>query len=88
MSNIDPEAFGEAIGEMIREVHDTLSARIDTMQARVEKAMTYTGEFQTPLDYPAGSLVRRGEHLYVASKAIGAGGQPPNREGSGWQMIA
>lgn len=85
--SFDAEAFGAAVGEIIREAVMPLHARIDGMQAKLDKCMTYAGEHQTGLDYGRGSLVRRDGGVYLAVKAVKAGSAFSAREGSGWERI-
>lgn len=81
----DPEMFGAAIGELIRETVEPLAARIKQLETR--PVMAFAGEWQSALSYPAGSIVRQGGAAYVALRSIDVGKAPPARQGGGWERI-
>ncbi len=81
------ELFGAEVGKKLKEIETKLMIRIDGMQAKLDKCMTYAGEFQSALDYAPGSLVRRNGEMYVAVKHIKAGTAFTAREGSGWERV-
>lgn len=92
--DFDPELFGAAIGEMLKEQREALEKQIqqmgqkvEGMQSKLDKCMSYAGDWQQALDYPPGSTVRRGSELYVATRHIKSGGNLSAREGSGWQCV-
>ncbi|MDN4587575.1 hypothetical protein DBA29_03560 [Xenophilus aerolatus] len=85
--DFDPEMFGKAVGEMIRDAVEPLHKRIEGMQAKLDKCLSFAGEWQSALDYPKGSLVRRGDQFFVATKHQHSGGSLSGREGSGWEKI-
>lgn len=91
MSNIDPEAFGNAMGELIRKRFEEESHHVDErlkrLESKIEKCMTYAGEFQSALDYKAGTLVRHHGRLLVATKDVKAGASGGTREGAGWEKV-
>lgn len=83
----DHEAFGAAMGQLILESIEPLKKRIDGMQSKLDKCMTFAGDHQSALDYPPGSLVRRDGGTYVSVKAIKAGSVFSSREGGGWERV-
>ena len=85
--SFDPEMFGQAIGETIKEAVERLENRIDGMQAKLDKCMAFSGNFQNALDYAPGALVRRGGQMFVATRHIKSGGKLVARDGSGWERI-
>lgn len=85
--DFNPEMFGEAMGEMLKEVREELMKRIDGMQAKLDKCMTFAGDHQTALDYGPGALVRRDGGMYVAVKSIKAGTAFSARDGGGWERV-
>lgn len=85
--DFDPEAFGAAIGELIRDAVAPLQARIDGMQAKLDKAVSFAGDWQSSMNYAPGSLVRHGQETFVSVKHVKAGAAFTSREGSGWERI-
>lgn len=92
--SIDPELFGKAVGEAVRKaidpLHDRikqLEARAEGQQSRLDKCVAYGGDFQSALDYKAGTMVRRDNGLFLAVRQIKAGGSLNTREGGGWERI-
>lgn len=85
--DFNPEMFGAAMGEIVREAVEPLHKRIDGMQAKLDRCMSYAGEHQSALDYAPGSLVRRDGGMYVAVKSIKAGTAFSSRDGGGWERV-
>lgn len=85
--NIDPEAFGAAVGEQLREMHEEIMKRIEGMQARVDKCVTFAGEWQAALDYPKGALVKKGHRLLIATKPHRSGDSIRWGDGTGWEKV-
>lgn len=88
-TSFDPELFGEAVADLIRETVAPLRARIKALEeSRAEGVMRHAGEFQRALAYRGGDVVRSGEGLYVATRDIEAGKADPQRQGSAWDRLA
>jgi hypothetical protein len=92
--NFDPEAFGAAIGQLMREQRESfelqikqLTAKLEGMQDRVDKGASFVGDWQQSMDYRQGSIVRRGADLYVAVRNVKSGNPLTARDGSGWESF-
>jgi hypothetical protein len=92
--SFDPEEFGTAIGQLMREQRESfelqikqLTATVEGMQAKVDKSVSFVGDWQQAMDYRQGALVRRGADLFVAVRAVKAGSPLTAREGSGWESF-
>lgn len=83
--DFDPEMFGAAIGKGIRDAVAPLEARIEGMQVKLDRCAQFAGSFEAAQEYSKGALVKHGDGLYIAIKAIRSGGNV--RDGSGWQKL-
>lgn len=94
----DPEVFGAAIGELIRETVEPLQERIKQIEDRTKgmqttidntrkSALTFAGNWQSALSYPQGTVTRFGGAVYTAVRDITSGKGEPNRQGSGWERL-
>ncbi|MDR6535595.1 hypothetical protein [Variovorax soli] len=85
----DPEKFGEAIGELIRETVEPLQKRIAELEKQAgerRRSLSFKGEFQRALDYTEGDIVTRNDRIYLATKDMPAGDQL--RDGMhGWVLM-
>lgn len=92
--SIDFEMFGTAVGDTIiaalkplKERIKQLEERTEGMQSKLDKCMSFAGDWQQASDYKPGALVRRGEDLFVATRHIKSGAALAARDGSGWERI-
>lgn len=83
---IDPEAFGEAMADVVREIVDPLRREVAELRQQAA-GLKFLGEWQQQLAYPRGAVVRHREATYTATLPQPPGGQPPNRAGSGWTQL-
>lgn len=77
---IDPEIFGAAMGDLVREAVEPLKKRIGDLEAQLgdaqksgHRGLAFKGAFQRALAYDEGSVVTHGDRVYVAVKEIPAG---------------
>lgn len=93
---IDPEAFGKAMGEIVREVKEALVSQINQLKGEVEslsrrlesaeeRGMKYCGTWQRAMDYRRGDCVTHKGSLWTALKATS---QAPEEAASDWQLSA
>lgn len=78
--------FGEAIGQAINDAVRPLHERIKALEASgTQKGMTYAGDWQEPLSYAPGAVVRHAGALHVLTRDAKPGHAP--RAGSAWQRL-
>lgn len=78
----DAVAFGEAMGEIVREAFELLEKRVADLE---QSGIKFCGVHQRALDYARGSVVISGGSSWVAVKANPAGvpGDSPD-----WALMA
>ncbi|WP_439518494.1 hypothetical protein [Hydrogenophaga sp.] len=88
----DPEEFGKAVGEAIRNAVEPLHKRIAVLESGGGKkaagrcGLVFKGAFQRALDYEEGDVVTQNDRVYVAARAVSAG--EGLREGmAGWVLM-
>jgi hypothetical protein len=86
------EALADSVGAAIAESVAPLKKRFAELERRVEAAeatgLKYMGVHQRALDYPRGGVVTQNGSLWVALRAISAGGDRPGEgDGNPWQLI-
>ena len=98
MTHADITLICQEIGKAIRErIEDetrpllermsALEAKTQGMQDRLDKCLSFAGEWQCALDYRPGTLVRRGQEVFVSVRHVRSGGTLAARDGSGWERI-
>ncbi|RZL68765.1 MAG: hypothetical protein EOP77_00125 [Variovorax sp.] len=86
-ASFDAEAFGAAVGELMAEKLGRMERRLVGMQAKIDKALSFAGDFQPTLDYPIGTAVRWQGGVFIAAKAMRAGGGEPSRNAAWIKLV-
>lgn len=86
------ESLADTIGEAIARGVAPLQKRLAELERRVEAAeatgLKYMGVHQRAVDFPRGSVVTDRGSLWVALRAVPAGGARPGEgEDNPWQLI-
>lgn len=81
-AQFDPEAFGKAVGEQIRDTVAPLLKRIDALEAT---GIKFCGTHQRAMEYARGSVVVHNGSSWVAVKDMPDG--PPG-DTADWALMA